>query len=369
MKIKLNGDTRNAAIATLFIGISGYTLYLDAIRYFKYLLPFAFLGIYLLQRRMWRVCIPSPLTQVLLLYTFWSFFSLLYIDGSIVAGAKDLSFVAIYILPFFILPMKKVDIGFIFKLYTIVFIGSMLGRNFNSFSITNSTAVFENASSFAFGAFSLVFLLEKRFKMFLFALFMMFLTLKRISLVALFFTSVIWIMPHIIRRILLSKWFIFSFAMSFFALLYALGIGLLDELIIEMTGANVNAFTLGRFTLYMGVIEAIQANPYSLLWGNGVGSTYILAAKSMGDGSFVNLHSDLLKLMYENGIIFFSIFFIYGAKLKSEKSKLIFLYLSIVFISDNILIYVSVMFFILLLIEYLESQHNYKIKAENEKLH
>lgn len=358
MVIKHNYETRNALLAALVIGFSGYSSFLEPLKYLKYLLPFIFVFLYIYHQRMWRVSVPNVLILILFGYVFWSFFSLLMIENSIVLGVKDLTFVVIYILPFFILPMKRVDIGIVFKLYVIIFSGSMLGGSFNQFSLINSTALYESPGSFTFGAFALFFLTEKNWKLFFIAVFMMMLTLKRISLLALFFTCFIWYMPVLLRRIFLSKWFVFGIAMGFFWLLYGLGTGLFDGLVYDLTGLNVNAFTLGRFTLYMGVIEGIQADPWSLLWGNGIGSTYELAAKNMGDDSLVNLHSDLLKLMYENGIIFFAIFFMAGAGLRSERSKLLFLYLATVFVSDNIIIYVSVMFFILLLIEVSEFQHN-----------
>ena len=105
---------------------------------------------------------------------------------------------------------------------------------------------------------------------------------------------------------------------------------------------------MGRFLFYRDLFEDMQVNPATILYGNGSGSAYSIVSQDYyGTTEKINLHSDTLKIFYDLGFIFFLVFFYKIAAQRNFYSSILIIYMSILFATDNILIYPEIMFIVL----------------------
>jgi hypothetical protein len=125
------------------------------------------------------------------------------------------------------------------------------------------------------------------------------------------------------------------------------GFGTFDWVIRELTGQSANQFGQGRRALLSLPALEVFAHPEQFLFfGQGPGSTYLLANKGFGVyGTAQRMHSDLLKIFYEYGLVFFCIFVGLMYSARHFATRIAFLFMNIVFISDNSLIYSFMLFF------------------------
>lgn len=108
--------------------------------------------------------------------------------------------------------------------------------------------------------------------------------------------------------------------------------GYFDGIIYEWTGLPADHFTMGRKTLYSFVIGG-QDN--FTMWGIGMGNTKELLM--MG-----RLHNDILRIYVENGALVFFVFFFVMLKNVELRDLPYYLYILIVFLTDNTLIYAPI---------------------------
>jgi hypothetical protein len=125
-----------------------------------------------------------------------------------------------------------------------------------------------------------------------------------------------------------------------------------------LTGQTSSQISLGRFDIYQEVYFNIVSQPELLLIGDGIGSTYEMLNNYHGiKFSYDNLHSDILKIGYEVGLPVMVVFCYLFLSLKSIKSRSVAIYTLVIFMTDNVLIWSSVMFYNLLIILKLEWMH------------
>ena len=344
--------------ATVVISVSMLDTIVPGFRYLKYLVPLFFVGLLLLQYNKVSFKAIHPVLFAFLLYAVWGVVVSFFYNGGVPGlGVNDFIFILSYIVPLAFFFSNKISIELLFKIFTIFFLVSCIGIPYQQFSIENSTAPFESSASFVFGAFALYFVFGRKWYYVALALLLMFLSLKRIALLAFIICLLVNYLPAVIRHVLLSK-FSFLLLNSICAfLILGVGFGVFDDIILETTGLNVHQFTMGRFSHYLGIVEELEHNPWSIIWGNGIGSAYALASVHMEtDGGVVNLHSDTLKILFETGVVVFLAFFILIGRSKKINSKILLLFLMILFFTDNVLIYLGTMFFILIIFMKLESE-------------
>lgn len=133
-----------------------------------------------------------------------------------------------------------------------------------------------------------------------------------------------------------------------------------DELIFRYTGLSADAFTMGRQQLYEYVLKSLDN--YSWL-GAGLGKTASLAGELdsvdiyRSGGQFANLHSDVLKHFLEFGSVLFSfwIFLVYRFNTKSVEMFTATIYINVLWMTDNVIIYFDLMFIYYLLQGFLMS--------------
>jgi hypothetical protein len=333
-------------------------------RYVKYIVPVVFVIILSLKVVKSDLKNIHPVFFAFIIFNFWGLFISFVMTGSVKSlGLNDSLFIASYILPLCFFYTNTISIEKVFFIFTFFFAISCLGIEYQSFSMENSTAPFESGASFVFGVFFLYFLFQKNYKLMIISIIFLMLSLKRIAFLGVFICMAVYFLPEKYKKLILSKYSFIFFNFICLAIILGLGFGVYDDIIIQLTGMNVHHFTMGRFSHYQGVIQEIEAHPWSLIFGNGIGTTYDLASIYVNtDFTVVNLHSDTLKIFFESGFVVFSLFFLFLGQARKTTSKLIMLYLVVLLFTDNVLIYLGTMFFVLLIFLKLENSSENEIK-------
>jgi hypothetical protein len=124
-------------------------------------------------------------------------------------------------------------------------------------------------------------------------------------------------------------------------ILYAFINGDFTKLIYKNTGISVNQFSQGRFQIYNDIINHFSDKIWT---GSSLGYTNIYLSTKYVEISF--LHSDILKLIIEFGVISFLIWLIYFMyiNISNYKSVPIVLFINILFLTDNVFIYFDTLF-------------------------
>lgn len=344
--------------AVVVLSISMLDTIIPGLRYIKYAIPLMFFFILALNINGVSIKNIHPVLFAFVIYAAWGLIiSILTTGGVPSLGVNDFVFIFSYILPLGFFFSPSISIEKVFTIFSLFFLCSCLGIPYQNFSIENSTAPFESGASFVFGAFALYFLFGKKFLYLGMALILLFLSLKRIAFIGFFICALVYYSPILMRNIILSKFSFLLLNLFCASLILGIGFGLFDDLILEATGLNVHHITMGRFSHYLGIVEEIESSPWSLILGNGIGSAYAFASIHVeGEHTVVNLHSDTLKILFESGFLAFLGFFILLGKSKRANSRLILLFLMILFFTDNVLIYLNTMFFVLLIFMKLEAE-------------
>jgi len=284
--------------------------------------------------------------------------------GDVAFGFKDIVFMSSYIVPLALFYTNRVKVREVFYIYIVFFLLTVPTKDIGVFSISGSSTLFEGAESFVFGAFAISFFIRKEYSYLWLALLMMMLTLKRIALLGVIICLAIWVLPVVFKKWFLSAQALLAFNLVTLTFIILLTLGGMNEIIEVITGKSATVLTLGRTSHYIGVVDDLMAHPAGVLIGNGAGSAYAKAVYNYtGDHLYANLHSDVLKIFYEYGIFVFLLFFYSMARLRTSAARVLALYLSVLFISDNVLIYSGVMFFILYLI--LSFEHDKSMNINN----
>ncbi|MFC5694241.1 hypothetical protein ACFPU0_01560 [Pseudomonas sp. GCM10022186] len=343
-KLTLN-DSRIFILILVVSCLSGLDYLVDGARYIKY----AALPITLLILSVRKFKIPKEISEAelpFLALLVWPAISIMW--GNLELGAKDVFFIASYIVPLALFQKRGVSIESVFYIYTAVFFVSAITRDFGQLSISESTSPLEGSESFVFGAFALAFAMNKKRALTIISLLLLIITLKRIALLGFLVCMLLWMMPGNLKNILVSRAAVLSVNALVVATIVIFTSGALDDVILEFTGKTPSGLTLGRNELYAGVVQDMILHPYGLLFGNGAGTAYERALV-MYHGELLkpNLHCDTLKIFYEYGILFFAYFFYSMGGSKESKTRIMAVYISVLFATDNVIIYSNTMFIVL----------------------
>lgn len=278
-------------------------------------------------------------------------------------GMKDLyfTFTGVSIALLIDIPRVKLWNLFIVLIVCMVIYFGLFGdfRAGLEFDVAHSSSSFESNFSFLFGLLAPFALMEKRFRLFFLCLFMTVLSLKRIAILATIFASIFILMGEKRARLFLNPAVMIGLnvLLLFIVLLY--GFGAFDSVIFQITGQSANQFGMGRKALLSMPANEVFSHPERFIFfGQGPGATYVLANKGFGTyGTAQRLHSDILKIFYEYGFVFYCIFIglMYAAKRFS--TRIAFLFMNLVFLSDNTLIYSFIIFFFIVLTRHMEREH------------
>ncbi|WP_353164628.1 hypothetical protein [Empedobacter brevis] len=244
-------------------------------------------------------------------------------------------------------------LSFIFYFYKeLLNIPVLIGSFINALKMSEFPT--ESWMAFPFGLF-LIYYLEKKDKIRIFlALIFFLLCFKRISFIAFILGyGAYWFIYKLIKieynKKRLIQYIIF---LNFFLIvnMYLFVNGTYSYFIKKYTGITVNHFTQGRFRIYNDTLNHFSDQ---IILGNSLGVTNIYLSEKFKNIAL--LHSDLLKLIIEIGIILFVIWLIsfMVVNLNDKKAIPIILYINILFISDNVFIYFDTLFlFYLILVRY-----------------
>jgi hypothetical protein len=267
-------------------------------------------------------------------------------------GVKRLVFVGVYTSLFVLFQFRraKFDIRYLNVAFIAVFIlssGILYGTSgrFTQFtySIVDSQASFESSLSFPLGMFSLFFLIRGRHLWCLINVLLAVITLKRIVLVAIAVSVLIWLIPRRMRGLILNPYVATVITMACLIVTVQFGQGTFDSWISDTLGVASNDLTKGRRVLWGGLMQSINFSYDDfVLYGIGLGKS-VSELQVLLHRERVLLHSDLLTILIEFGFFSVLVFtFLLNAQ-RSLEERILAAYLSILFLTDNVLIYQHVM--------------------------
>lgn len=170
---------------------------------------------------------------------------------------------------------------------------------------------------------------------------------------------------HVLRKkfpkfLLMAGMVILNIGVVF--LMFQLGNGRLDDVIMSYTNLPTQTFTAGRSSVYRYVFEHTSAVTWFL--GNGIGYAPGLMSKAYNLSDLVLLHSDILRLFVETGIFFVTGLILKAYSAISGKSLYLVLLLNFFLLTDNYIIYPEVMFLFYVCLIIVEHQERTKSWVE-----
>lgn len=264
-------------------------------------------------------------------------------------GIKDLFFIFAGVSISLLYKIPKVNLWTIFIIFflgALVFFGlsGALTSGFH-FDLANSESSFESPFGFIFGLLIPFALIEKRYRLLILSIVMAILCLKRIALLGAAVACIFVLLGEKRGRYLLNAWVMVPVNLVFVGILLFYGAGEFDYLIHEYTNQSANQFGMGRQELLSLPAKEIFAHPEQFLfWGRGPGASYELSKSGFLSLAKVNLHSDIIKIYYEYGLIFLSFMIALMYTAKNYAVRVGFVFLNTMFISDNTLIYYFLLF-------------------------
>ena len=183
-------------------------------------------------------------------------------------------------------------------------------------------------------------------------LFFVLLSFKRIVILGVILFVIIRAVPKLysksVKHSNISSLLFSCFALAVIVLYYYIANGYFDEYLYSKFGLYTNALLQGRQVFY----ELAIAHNKNIFIGSGVGSIDNLLIKHKADvGDSTNLHSELLRWFLETGVFsyFIWMYTFFRNSLNTRFSFLLFLFLFILLLTDNVFIYFDCMFYVYIL--------------------
>ncbi|WP_289029019.1 hypothetical protein [uncultured Algoriphagus sp.] len=340
MKIKLGNNY--FLFISFFILLSLITTYVDFFKYLKFsslilMIPIIFK--FGLKKNQFKFLIP---------FLILIFYSIIRIDLFEFNTFAQILFWLSAISPFvtiksFSVNLKVLNIFlFLVPLFYFFLNDITLDFSLSSFlaSKTSSVEANFNMFSFLYALFFVYWFTEKNFYFSILNLLFIVLTFKRIAFLVVpftFFLSVFSISTYnnklpIILILINLIYLYFS---------YLLGTYQLNDFIENIFNISSGLLTMGRTGLYEVVLfELKSANIFQHLFGHGIGSSTSL----LMENDLHMLHNDVLKIYYEGGALVFILFFYFLYYHLNKQQFLLVSSLNFLFLTDNTLIYVPVLF-------------------------
>ncbi len=340
-----NFIVKNNTIFLLLVSLilfSGLDAAFELLRYVKYLIIPLVIFLFVVTKIEIK-----EVHKAFYVFLLTSFLSLFF---SNLDGIKDFIFILCYALPFLFIRDIYYTVERVFLMTVVIFIIGVLVSGIGSFnfSLIDSTSSFESHSfAFVFGLFSVYFLISKKWRWFLISLIFSILVLKRISLVAVLLCTLVTLIPRGFLYKILNWKVMLLFNSVVIYICYYITTDSFNDITIDYLGVSSSYLTMGRSVLYGEIFNYTNWDLLSFIFGKGFGSTYSLLSVVAWEDK-VHLHNDILKIMYENGVLTLIIFlyFLYKVPLKN---RVFVLYINIIFFTDNTFTYTFVMFFFMFL--------------------
>jgi len=297
----------------------------------------------------------AALPEELWVYVAFLFGGLIFLPLATKEGMRDL-----------FLAFAGISVGFLaavpkMRLWTVVLLTfgatmlffAMFGdwRSFIHFDFMASHSPFESATAFYMGAFAVFAVYRRKWLLYAFCLLCTILFLKRIALVGALLVGVLFLLGEKRIRWLLSPLVMIIVNVAVIGLTMAYALGAFDYEIMRWTDQSANALGQGRQTfLSVPSREIVEEWGRFLLMGKGAGAVYdlTLSVGVMDGADKINLHSDLMKLLYEYGLLWYVVVIGVMYSVRSFRAKLLAVYINVLFVTDNSLIYYLLIFYIVL---------------------
>lgn len=331
-------------------------LYFPTFRYLAYLIPFMALIVGLAENNIYKPQICNPFIALLI-------FGLVLSPLANQTGAKDLFFMLSGISAALVIKGRKVEESLLLGLFVLgmLLFAFLYGNGLSTgvvYSLAKSESTFEGNFGFLFGLLAIYGMLSKNRKLFAISIILAFLALKRIVVLAVFICWMIYIIPDRTRRLILNPYTMLAANLLVVAALVLYANHQFDQIIANLTDQSANQLGQGRQALYKTVALDIFNNPFAfVLYGAGPGMAYDALGKLYGVSGFSNLHSDLLKIFFEYGLLAFCAFIFLGYSMKDARIRIFFLFANILYATDNVLIYHFFLFFLMLFASSLEQDN------------
>ncbi len=210
-----------------------------------------------------------------------------------------------------------------------------------AFDFIRSSSPFESNFGFLFGLLAVFALIDRKPWLSLLCLALAVVTLKRIAVLGVIVAAAFLVLGERKGRWILNPlvMVIVNLAIVFGLLMYAAGY--FDSQILRLTGQSANQIGLGRRAMLAIPAREVLHRPRDFMFfGAGPGQTYELATEGVrAYGVKQNLHSDIIKIFYEYGSLVFMTIVALMYRAARYEMRVAFLYLNVLFVSDNTLIY------------------------------
>ena len=230
--------------------------------------------------------------------------------------------------------------------------------NFFLYSISDT----ETTYAAVYGVIAIYFFVRKKYRYFIIATILTVIASKRIVVAALFGALIGGI---ILKRLKLKPTAVTILALVanlvFVWLLIGLSEGGFNSTIQKLTGLSANHLFMGRVEIYNVALDRFGTFSF---FGSGLGSTSHYLRTSLFAADTANLiHSDILKLFVETGFFIFTAYFItlYSIAKYSPNSIFVILFINILYLTGNTLIFVHVNIIIYITITAIYSYDNTKL--------
>lgn len=320
-----------------------FALYFPLFRHVAYIVPFLAL-IHGLAEGRFRVPEASRPFVALI------FANLLFIPLATNDGYKDLYFIVSGVSLSLVLNKDHISPYWLFWVFVVgavlnaYQIGGLTGGVV--FDFMHSVSSFEGNFAFVFGLLTVYAAITRQWKLLFLSFLASVLTLKRATLLAEIVCVALAFLPDRQVKRLLNPILMVVINLLFVSITLLYALHAFDNEIVQMTGQSANQFGLGRQELYEPIAKALENNPVKFAFmGEGPGTAYGLISPQAAMFGHSNLHSDILKILYEYGFLVFCLFIALGYSSRHLALRLMFLYANIVFITDNVLIYHFFIFF------------------------
>lgn len=208
------------------------------------------------------------------------------------------------------------------------------------FDIVYSSSPFESNFGYLFAMLTVFALIGKEKSMAVLSFALSILALKRIAIFAALVAAVFLLLGKRRGRLILNPFVMVVANLFIVAVLLMYAAGYFDSQILQITGQSANQIGLGRRMLLTLPARDLMHAPWNfVLIGAGPGKTYELATVGVLAYEKWGAHSDLIKILYEYGLLTFVA--VIGSMYRSARYELrvAFLFVNIMFVTDNTLIY------------------------------
>ena len=377
------------------ISYIGSSLVLHEFRYFKYVITFLFFFVFVLPTFQ---SIKFSNTYYKRLEFFWVFIVLILLTGisyflvdsfDPVQFVKDFSFIAISIMFYFLLPImykqgqdRKINYSYMFIRFGFITISIIFlfisAKNilmspfqFNLFRfLIDSQSPFETTMAFPMGMFVIFFSYYNKKALFWTSLIFTLLSSKRIVILALILIYIINRLTPSIRS--LNKQAVILIAviinLIFVYIIIQFSLSKYDPFIEQYLGLSADYISMGRKSIYENLFSRDEGNWVKFFFGNGLGTSYVETTNFLEKEE--NLHSDVLKLFFDTGLLGLVIWivFIYKLAFINKIAFLLTTYLNILYLPDNVLIYYDTMIVYYLMIFFFHIRRTEIIQGSKQLL-